>query len=152
MAHEEGGVDRNDDQRDPPHDQFASGDLPPEGPDLAPTVTCSTCDREWDLSYELDDLHAGNRAIEQFALDHYRHTGHYPDDVSPWRVSCEDCPAEEQYLEERPARRFGETHARHTRHSLVLHGPGEGSQSIAPGGNGSDGGRNATESQDSSER
>lgn len=95
-------------------------------------VACSTCGREWDLSYELDELHAGNRAIEQFALDHFRHTGHYPDDVSPWRVACQHCSAEELYLEERPARRFGETHARHTRHSLVLDGPESDSQRIEP--------------------
>ncbi|MDY7081784.1 MAG: hypothetical protein SXQ77_05105, partial [Halobacteria archaeon] len=53
-------------------------------PSNAPTVTCALCDDEWSLSYELDELHAGNDALEQFAIDHYRHTGHYPDDVTPW--------------------------------------------------------------------
>ncbi len=91
--------------------------------DVDPTVSCSTCGREWKLSYELDELHAGNRALEQFALDHYRHTGHYPDTATPWVVSCQQCPVEEQYLEQRPARRFGETHARHTQHTVVLEEP-----------------------------
>lgn len=91
----------------------------------APTVQCSACEEEWDLTYELDELRAGNRAVEQFALDHYRHTGHYPDDVTPWVASCRQCPTEESYLEGRPARRFGETHARHTLHSVDIVGPDE---------------------------
>ncbi len=91
----------------------------------APVVTCSRCDREWELSYELDELHAGNRAVEQFAMDHHRHTGHYPDDVSPWVVQCVHCPMGEEFLAERPARRFANTHARHTTHSLELQGPEE---------------------------
>ncbi|MDY7082357.1 MAG: hypothetical protein SXQ77_08140, partial [Halobacteria archaeon] len=63
---------------------------------------------------------AGNDALEQFAIDHYRHTGHYPDDVTPWMVSCQQCPAGEQFLAERPARRWANTHARHTSHSVAL--------------------------------
>ena len=85
-----------------------------------PTVSCASCNREWVLDFELDELRAGNRALEQFALDHYRHTGHYPDDVTPWVASCEQCPAEEQYLEKRPAKRFATTHARHTQHTVLL--------------------------------
>nr|WP_267163048.1 hypothetical protein [Halovenus salina] len=90
---------------------------------MDPTVRCSTCNREWQLTYELEELHAGNRALEQFALDHHRHTGHYPDDVSPWTADCQACPAEELYLEQRPAKRFGRTHARHTDHEVVVMGP-----------------------------
>jgi len=93
---------------------------PPSAPGDAPTVSCSRCDREWDLSYELDDLQAGNRALEQFALDHERHTGHFPDGVSPWVVDCRHCPGGEAFLAERPARRWAETHARHTRHPVTL--------------------------------
>ncbi|SDN03113.1 hypothetical protein SAMN04487949_3231 [Halogranum gelatinilyticum] len=85
-----------------------------------PTVTCRRCDREWELNYELDELRAGNRAFEQFALDHLRHTGHFPDDVTPWTADCQQCPSGDQFLAERPARRWAETHARHTRHSVVV--------------------------------
>ncbi|MFT4947399.1 MAG: hypothetical protein ACI8TL_001641, partial [Natronomonas sp.] len=53
---------------------------PAEGPpERTPTVACSRCGRKWGLEYELDELHAGNSAVQQFAMDHYRHTGHYPD-------------------------------------------------------------------------
>ena len=52
--------------------------------DDLPVVSCSRCDAEWTLEYELEELCAGNQAVEQFALDHARHTGHYPDDVTPW--------------------------------------------------------------------
>jgi hypothetical protein len=95
-----------------------------------PTVTCSRCGREWELDFELAELHAGNRAVEQFALDHERHTGHFPDDVTPWIVECQQCPDAEQYLEDRPARRWAKVHARHTTHTVVLrpptdHGPPE---------------------------
>lgn len=93
-------------------------------PEQVPTVSCTACDREWELAYELDELRVGNRAVEQFALDHHRHTGHYPDDVAPWLVSCNQCPATEQYLEERPARRFARTHARHTNHTVSVTEPG----------------------------
>ncbi|WP_435194698.1 hypothetical protein [Natronomonas sp. EA1] len=89
-----------------------------------PTVTCSRCDSEWELDFELDELMAGNRAVEQFALDHERHTGHFPDDVTPWRVDCRRCPGGEAYLEERPARRWALVHHRHTRHAVELRPPG----------------------------
>jgi len=97
--------------------------------DGTPTVSCSRCDQGWDLRYELDELQVGNRAIERFALDHHRHTGHYPDDVTPWIASCRRCPDEERFLAERPARRFAETHTRHTRHTVELTSP-EGESSI----------------------
>lgn len=105
-----------------------NAETPPSNdpPGDAPTVTCARCDREWDLAYELDDLRAGNRAIEQFAMDHKRHTGHYPDDAMPWIAACRRCPAGEEFLSERPTRRWAETHARHTRHSVELrHAAGE---------------------------
>jgi len=88
--------------------------------DDTPTVTCSRCDREWDLSYELDDLRVGNRALERFAMDHERHTGHYPDGVSPWIADCQRCPDGKRFLSERPARRWAEAHARHARHKVKL--------------------------------
>ena len=88
-----------------------------------PTVTCSRCDRAWNLMYELDELQAGNRALEQFALDHHRHTGHYPDDVTPWVADCRQCPETEPYLAERPAERFARTHARHTGHTVAVRTP-----------------------------
>ena len=94
-----------------------------ESPERTPTVACSRCDHEWDLEYELEELHAGNSAVEQFAMDHYRHTGHYPDDVTPFRVDCQRCPQSEQFLSERPARRFAKTHARHTRHAVEVIAP-----------------------------
>lgn len=99
-----------------------SADAPESG---VPTVTCTRCDREWSLDFELEELHAGNRAVEQFALDHERHTGHLPDDVTPWIVSCRRCPDGDRYVEERPARRWATTHARHTGHAVELHPPGE---------------------------
>jgi hypothetical protein len=88
--------------------------------DDTPTITCSRCDRTWELTYELETLYAGNQAFEQFALDHKRHTGHFPDDVSPWLVDCQQCRDEDAYLDERPARRWAETHARHTGHPVDL--------------------------------
>ncbi len=101
-------------------------DPPPGDVDDIPTVTCSRCDREWNLAYELDELQVGNRAVEKFALDHRRHTGHFPDDVTPWTVDCRQCPDGERFLGERPARRWAETHARHTGHALsVRHGDDE---------------------------
>lgn len=91
--------------------------------DDAPVVTCSRCDEEWTLEYELEELCAGNQAVEQFALDHHRHTGHYPDDLTPWIAACRRCPAGEAFLAERPARRWARTHARHARHEVeVEHG------------------------------
>ena len=101
-------------------------------PERTPTVTCTRCDREWDLEYELDELHAGNSAVEQFAMDHFRHTGHYPDDVTPWQVDCRECPNGEQFLSERPARRFALTHARHTRHTVEMRTPDDERESIDP--------------------
>jgi hypothetical protein len=91
--------------------------------DDTPTITCSRCDRTWDLGYELDDMQVGNQAVEQFALDHRRHTGHFPDDVTPWVVDCRVCPDGEQFLSEHPARRWAETHARHTRHTVAVETP-----------------------------
>jgi len=88
--------------------------------DDTPTISCSRCEKTWELSYELETLYAGNQAFEQFALDHKRHTGHFPDDVSPWTVDCQQCPDGEAYLDERPARRWAETHARHTTHPVAI--------------------------------
>ena len=99
-----------------------SDEIAPD-PGEHPTVTCSRCDRSWDLAYELDELQVGNRAAEQFALDHHRHTGHYPDGVSPWVADCRQCPETEQFLAERPAERFARTHARHTNHDVALRSP-----------------------------
>lgn len=105
-----------------------------DSPDTVPTVTCSRCDREWELRYELDELHAGNGAVEQFAMDHERHTGHFPDDVTPWRVTCTRCPGREAFLTERPARRWAETHARHTGHGVELRAPGVEEPALVEGG------------------
>lgn len=91
--------------------------------DNVPTVSCTRCDAEWTLDYELDELHAGNSAVEQFALDHQRHTGHFPDDVTPWLADCRRCPDRESYLTEHPARRWARTHARHTGHDVELMPP-----------------------------
>ncbi|WP_224333495.1 hypothetical protein [Haloprofundus halobius] len=102
--------DHNDD-----HNTRLSADV-----DDTPTVRCTRCDRTWDLGYELDELNVGNQSFEQFALDHQRHTGHFPDDVTPWVVTCRRCPDGEQFLSERPARRWAETHARHTGHAVSL--------------------------------
>lgn len=100
---------------------------PQDTPDDVPTVWCSRCDREFRLGYELDELQVGNQAVTQFALDHHRHTGHYPDDARPWVADCQQCPATEEFLSERPAKRFAETHARHTRHAVkILDADGEG--------------------------
>ncbi|CCC40642.1 hypothetical protein [Haloquadratum walsbyi] len=91
--------------------------------DETPTITCSRCNREWTLHYELEELYAGNRAVEQFALDHERHTGHFPDEITPWIVSCQQCPDSDRYLEERPARRWAKTHVRHTDHTVEIRSP-----------------------------
>jgi hypothetical protein len=95
-------------------------DARPHDIDDTPTVTCSRCDHEWSLEYELDDLEVGNQSFEQFALDHMRHTGHFPDGVSPWLVACRRCPEGERFLSEGPARRWAETHARHARHAVEI--------------------------------
>lgn len=95
----------------------ASADAPESG---VPTITCKRCGRTCELNYELEELYAGNRAVEQFALDHERHTGHFPDDVTPWIVECRQCPDGEEFLEERPTRRWAKAHARHTNHTVDL--------------------------------
>lgn len=116
-----------DDQPDP------DDRLDPEIDDL-PTVTCSRCDREWDLGHELDELQVGNQALEQFALDHERHTGHFPDGVETFRADCRECPEVVQRLSEDAARRWAETHARHTRHSVDVRGAVDGSERVEPSG------------------
>ncbi len=110
------------DDGDPPRDGPGS---PPEGgrPDTTPTVTCARCDNTWVLDYELDELRVGNRALERFALDHRRHTGHLPDGVTPWLVDCKQCPDEDAFLSAEPARRWARTHARHTRHEVQVVSP-----------------------------
>mgnify|MGYP007116978324 CR=1 FL=1 len=99
-------------------DQFERNELAPDDVDDTPMVTCDRCDDEWDLGYELDTLRVGNRALERFALDHKRHAGHFPDEVQPWSVACEQCDDGDEFLTERPARRWAETHARHTGHAV----------------------------------
>jgi hypothetical protein len=100
--------------------QPPAADATDEPADNTPTVSCERCGRTWTLDYELDALYAGNQAFEQFAIDHERHTGHFPDGVTPWAVDCRQCPDGERFLDERPARRWAETHARHTRHAVEL--------------------------------
>lgn len=121
------------------HDDTASqsaGADPETSADNTPTVSCSQCDRTWELDYELESLYAGNQAFEQFALDHQRHTGHFPDDITPWTVDCQQCPAGDDYLDEAPARRWAETHARHTRHRVRLrHAASEVMIDVDPDGN-----------------
>lgn len=104
----------------------------PAEPETTPTVRCSRCGNAWDLSYELDELQVGNRALERFALDHRRHTGHFPDDVTPWVVDCRQCPDEDAFLSAEPARRWAETHARHTRHEVRVEPP-EGEPELVGG-------------------
>lgn len=102
-------------------DESDDAEHPPNGGyDNVPTISCARCNREWDLTYELDDLQVGNQSAEQFALDHMRHTGHFPDSVSLWIVRCRQCPDGDEFLSERPARRWAETHARHTRHDVTV--------------------------------
>ena len=93
---------------------------PLDDPDDVPMVSCERCGREWKLDYELDDLQVGNQAVEQFALDHHRHTGHFPDGVATWRADCRNCPETVDRLSERAARRWGEVHTRHTLHTVEL--------------------------------
>jgi hypothetical protein len=90
-----------------------------------PTVSCERCGREWELDYELTELGVGNQAFEQFALDHQRHTGHFPDGVTTWRAVCRRCPERVERLSEDGARRWAETHARHTRHAVAVRHGGE---------------------------
>ncbi|MFB6309588.1 MAG: hypothetical protein ABEH64_00260 [Salinirussus sp.] len=102
-------------------------------PDDVPTVSCERCGRNWDLAYELDELRVGNQAVEQFALDHHRHTGHFPDDISPWIADCRHCPESSEHLGEAAARRWAEIHARHTRHTVGLrHADRDGPEMISP--------------------
>ena len=93
---------------------------PDEEVDDVPVITCERCDDEWRLTYELETLQVGNQAVEQFALDHERHTGHFPDDVTPWIATCRRCPDREAFLSEGPARRWALTHARHARHDVTI--------------------------------
>lgn len=88
--------------------------------DDTPTIACERCGRSWDLAYELDEIGVGNQAVEQFALDHHRHTGHFPDGVSTWQADCRQCPEGVQRLDETAARRWARTHARHTRHAVAI--------------------------------
>jgi len=94
--------------------------LDPDDVDDTPTVSCSRCGQSWDLAYELDELGVGNQAIEQFALDHKRHTGHFPDGVSTWQAECRQCPAGSEHLSEHRTRHWAQTHARHARHAVEL--------------------------------
>ena len=98
-----------------------------------PTISCTRCGREWELGYELDELRVGNQAVEQFALDHHRHTGHFPDDISTWQGNCLRCPEEIERLTEAAAYRWGRTHARHTGHSVEVHHAGEGATTVVEG-------------------
>lgn len=109
-------------------------DVPPSDEEIddTPVVTCSRCDHEWRLGYELDELRVGNRALEQFALDHKRHTGHYPDGVVPWVADCRQCPDGEAFLSKRPARRWAKTHARHARHDVELRHSDEETAVVEP--------------------
>lgn len=106
---------------DSPDDGSNTGDpVDPDAVDDVPTIACERCGREWRLAYELDEMGVGNQAIEQFALDHHRHTGHFPDGISTWQAVCRQCPEEVQRLDEHAAHRWAETHARHTRHSVAI--------------------------------
>lgn len=111
-------------------DHFDGVDRSPDEIDDTPTVTCSRCDAQWDLEYELETLRVGNRALERFALDHKRHAGHFPDEVRPWTVACEQCADGDEFLSERPARRWAETHARHTGHSVSIEHTDEPTETI----------------------
>ncbi|MCU4799974.1 hypothetical protein OB920_06280 [Halobacteria archaeon HArc-gm2] len=109
----------------------------PGGPTRSPatddlTVSCERCDREWDLSDELQAV--GNQAFEQFALDHRRHTGHFPDSVETWRASCRNCPEEAERLDEGAVHRWAETHARHTRHDVEIRHATAEEVSVVEGG------------------
>lgn len=103
--------ERNDDADSPGN---------PDEVDDVPTISCSRCGREWELEYELDELRVGNQAVEQFALDHQRHTGHFPDDVSTWVADCLRCPERIERLTQDGAFRWGRTHARHTGHDVEV--------------------------------
>ena len=108
-----------------PDDEFVASEI-----DDLPTVSCTRCGREWDLAYELDELVAGNQAVEQFALDHKRHTGHFPDDVATWLARCRRCPEGVERLSRDAGHRWAERHARHTRHTVVVSHGNDGSESM----------------------
>jgi hypothetical protein len=91
---------------------------PDDTPANDPTISCRRCGREWDLGAELEAV--GNQAFEQFALDHRRHTGHFPDSVETWRVECRHCPETAERIEEGAARRWANTHVRHTNHAVTV--------------------------------
>jgi hypothetical protein len=106
-----------------PDDNFSTSDdfsTSDEDPEDAPTITCKRCDQTWDLAREFEDLGVGNHAIEQFALDHKRHTGHFPDSIRTWRAKCHNCPEEAERLAQDAVTRWAETHARHTRHEIEI--------------------------------
>lgn len=124
--------DGSDDSDPTELDLPADADVP--AVDDLPTVSCTRCGRDWDLAYELDELVAGNQAIEQFALDHKRHTGHFPDDAATWLARCRHCPEGVERLSRTATRRWAETHARHTRHSVaVSHGTDGERTLVEPG-------------------
>lgn len=103
-------------------DSGPSDDNPASTDDFdAPTISCQRCDREWDLSTEFEKLGVGNHAVEQFALDHQRHTGHFPDGIATWRAICRNCPEEAERLSNDGVTRWAETHVRHTRHAVEIH-------------------------------
>jgi hypothetical protein len=104
----------------------------PEEIDDTPTLACSRCGCKWDLDFELDELGVGNQAVEQFALDHMRHTGHFPDGVATWRADCRQCPAGEERLSEHGVRRWAETHARHTRHEIEIRSDSDAVSLVEP--------------------
>ena len=108
---------------DPPAEAAGDRRADPDDVDDLPTISCTRCSREWDLSYELEELRVGNQAVEQFALDHQRHTGHFPDDISVWQADCRTCPEGVMRLSEQAVVRWAETHARHTHHAVDVSGP-----------------------------
>ncbi len=101
-----------------------------DDPGNAPTVSCRRCGREWDLGDELDAV--GNSAFEQFALDHRRHTGHFPDGIATWRAVCRHCPERAERIEESGVRRWARTHARHTDHAVDIEGSDGESTLVEP--------------------
>ena len=93
---------------------------PSDNPTRDPTISCQRCGRTWDLGFELDVLNVGNQAVEQFALDHKRHTGHFPDEISTWITRCRNCPDGDTFLSRSMAERWAETHGRHTTHEVQI--------------------------------
>ncbi|WP_135825888.1 hypothetical protein [Halorussus ruber] len=126
----------SDPDDDSPTDDFSTGDgFPTEefDPEEAPTVTCQRCDQTWDLAREFENLGVGSHAVEQFALDHERHTGHFPDEIRTWRAKCRNCPEEAERLASDAATRWAETHARHTRHEVeIRHARGDETTVVEP--------------------